>query len=131
MLSYASLSDALADERERAVREKSRTTVERQRRGELQLRPAVDADMPSVLRLARLDSSRPPAGAILVAEDAGEIVAATSLEDGATIADPFRSTADVVALLKLRAERMQPDGPPRPRGPRLFLRRLRPGASTA
>jgi len=103
MLSYASLSDALADERERAVREKSRTAVERQRRGDLYLRPAVDADMASLVRLARIDSSRPPAGAILVAEDAGEIVAATSLDDGATIADPFRATAQVVALLKLRA----------------------------
>ena len=131
MLSYASLSDALADERERAVREKSRTAAERQRRGELRLRPAVDADMASLVRLARLDSSRPPAGAIFVAEDAGEIVAATSLDDGATIADPFRATAEVVALLKLRVEQMQPDAPRGPRGSRRFLRRLRPGASTA
>jgi hypothetical protein len=40
---------------------------------------------------------------VLVAEADGTLVAARSLATGATIADPFRPTADVTALLALRA----------------------------
>ena len=104
MLTYSSLSGALAAERERALREKARTAWKRRRRGELELREATDDDAAQLFRLARLDSrGRPPSGRLIVAEDDGQLVAALSLDDGDTIADPFRPTAAVVALLRLRA----------------------------
>ena len=101
MLSYSSLSGALAAERERALREKSRDAWHRRQRGELKLRDATDDDAADLLRLARLDSqARPPAGKIIVAIDRGVLVAATSVESGATIADPFRATAPIVTMLR-------------------------------
>lgn len=122
MLTYSSLSGALAAERERALREKARTAWKRRQRGELQLREATDDDDAQLFRLARLDSrGRPPAGRLIVAENGGEIVAALSLDDGDAIADPFRPTAAVVALLRLRANQTR-----RPR--RLGRRRLALGS---
>jgi hypothetical protein len=109
MLSYSSLSGALAQERERAIREKSRDAWRRRQRGELQLRDATDADAADLLRLARLDSQgRPPAGRVIVAVDRDVLVAAMSVDDGAVIADPFRATAPIVAMLRLRAEQTRP-----------------------
>ena len=128
MLSYSSLSRALADERERTLRENARAAWQRRQRGELQIRAATDADMLALVRLARLDSSRPPAGTIIVAEDGGAITAALAAEDGATIADPFRATAPVVAMLRLRAEQLKPRSQRRTLP---SLRRVRAKASTA
>ncbi len=125
MLTYSSLNGALAAERERALREKARTAWKRRQRGELLIREATDADAPGLLRLARLDSSRPPAGRIIVAEDRGTMVAAMSIDDGATIADPFRATAPVVAMLRLRAEQVRGETPRSQRRTLLSLRRLR------
>ena len=98
----------LAEERERDVRENARAAWHRRQRGELQIRAATDADMPALVRLARLDSSRPPVGTIILAEEDGRIVAALAADDAATIADPFRATAPVVAMLRLRAEQLKP-----------------------
>jgi hypothetical protein len=67
------------------------------------LRAARGSDGPALERLAALDSSVVPAGDLLVAEAEGELVAALSRRDGERIADPFRRTAGVVALLELRA----------------------------
>jgi hypothetical protein len=67
------------------------------------IRAARGSDGASLRRLAALDSSVVPAGELLVAEADGALVAARALTTGATIADPFRPTADVVALLELRA----------------------------
>ena len=127
MLSYSSLSGALAAERERAIREKSRDAWRRRQRGELKLRNAGDADAADLLRLARLDSqARPPAGKLIVAEDRGVIVAAMSVESGDAIADPFRATAAVVAMLRLRTEQIRREATPRSqRTTLLSLRRLR------
>ena len=58
----------------------------------------------AVRRLAYLDSRRPLRGEVLVAFVDGEPLAAISLADGAVAADPFRRTADVVELLRLRAQ---------------------------
>ena len=81
MLSYSSLSGALAAERERAIREKARDAWRRRQRGELKLRDATDDDAADLLRLARLDSQgRPPAGRMIVAVDRGVVVAAMSVE---------------------------------------------------
>ena len=131
MLTYSSLTGALAAERERALREKARTAWKRRQRGELQIRAATDADAPALLRLARLDSSRPPAGRIVVAEDRGALVAAMSIDDGATIADPFKATAPVVAMLRLRAEQVRDRTARAQRRTLPSLRRLRPGGAAA
>jgi hypothetical protein len=65
-------------------------------------RAAID-DTARIRELARLDDKRMPAGPFLVADVAGEIVAAVSLSNGTVVADPFRLTADAVAMLRLRA----------------------------
>jgi hypothetical protein len=108
MLTYSSLSGALASERERALREKARSAWKRRQRGELKLRDATDADSAALLRLARLDSrGRPPAGRLILAEDRGELVAAIAVESGAAIADPFKPTAAIVAMLEVRARQLR------------------------
>jgi hypothetical protein len=70
----------------------------------LTIRMATPTDAAALTRLAQLDSA-PPVGtaAVLVAELDGELVAALPREDGGTIANPFRRTAGIVALLEARA----------------------------
>ena len=67
------------------------------------IRAARGSDGADLERLAELDSSRVPAGTLLVAEADGRLVAAIASSTGETIADPFLPTADVIALLQLRA----------------------------
>jgi hypothetical protein len=68
------------------------------------IRPAADADAAALSSLARLDSSRPLRGAILVAEADGVLVAALSLEDRRVVADPFRPSGIAAMLLRMRAD---------------------------
>ena len=63
--------------------------------------------------LLRVDSQRPLAGEVLLAEQDGVVVAALAGER--VIADPFRPTADVVALLRLHAGRSRHAQGARPR----------------
>lgn len=70
------------------------------------IRAARGSDGEALGRLAELDSAHVPAGELLVAESDGAVVAALSPDSGDAIADPFWPTADVVALLELRAERL-------------------------
>src|SRR5215218_946137 len=65
------------------------------------IRAARGSDGGRLAQLARLDSQRPLAGEILVAEQGGELVAALGADHA--IADPFRPTADLVALLRVRS----------------------------
>jgi hypothetical protein len=70
-------------------------------------------------RLAALDSKRLPAGPLLVAEVSGELWAAVSVtSQPRAIADPFRHTAELVAMLQERAHRLtrsrQPAQAPQP-----------------
>ena len=67
------------------------------------IRRATTADEFYIRRLAVLDSSSPPTGDVLLAEMDDELWAALSVETGAAIADPFRPSADLVELLRLRA----------------------------
>ena len=67
------------------------------------IRAARGSDGAALERLAALDSAELPAGALLVAEADGRLVAAISSASGEAIADPFLPTADVIALLELRA----------------------------
>ena len=54
-------------------------------------------------RLAALAGRRALAGDVLLAEVAGEPWAALSLDETRVVADPFRPTAELVALLRARA----------------------------
>jgi hypothetical protein len=69
----------------------------------LTIRPAGGDDAARVRRLAVLDAGREPAGRVLVAEEAGLVVAALSVEDGHVVSDPFEPTGAAVALLRARA----------------------------
>jgi hypothetical protein len=56
-------------------------------------------------RLAALDSAAGvPPSPLLLAEVDGELRAALSLRDGSVIADPFFATANLLVLLRMRAE---------------------------
>jgi hypothetical protein len=67
------------------------------------LRFAAPEDHRELKRLADLDSASLPADPLLVGERAGQPIAALSLADGAVVANPFVASADVVAMLRLRA----------------------------
>ena len=86
----------------------------------LSLRHATAADAGAVAYLSELDEAERLTGSVLLALDGDRPVAAMSLEDGRTVADPFRRTANVVDLLRVRA-RQERSGASR----RLGLGRLR------
>ena len=67
------------------------------------IRHARPADADALAVLAKLDSSHPPRGAILVAETGGELWAAVSLDDGHVIANPFRPSGELAFRLIGRA----------------------------
>lgn len=77
------------------------------------VRRFAERDIDAIRRLAALDSKPEPSGGVLVAERAGEIVAALPLDGGGALADPFKRTADAVALLKRRAPEFRPQASPR------------------
>jgi hypothetical protein len=74
------------------------------------IRAARGSDGPVLARLATLDSKRPLTGDVLIAERDGELVAALSLSSGVHVADPFRPTAELVALLRMHAAALEPYG---------------------
>ena len=81
------------------------------------IRFAYPDDATALRHLAILDSKQVPGGPLLLAEVAGELWAAVStIDDGPPIADPFRYTAELVALLRERALRLTAR-PYRPRAP--------------
>jgi hypothetical protein len=92
----------------------------------LTVRLAVAADWPALRRIAELDSAAPPPAPLLIGERDGRLLAALSLGDGAVVADPFVPTADVVALLELRARQLGREGRRRP-GRAIAWRLLRAG----
>jgi hypothetical protein len=78
------------------------------------IRWAIPADLAELERLAALDSKRVPAGPLLVAAVDGELWAAFSVLDAAAIADPFRPSGDLVALLAKRAGQVRETQGPMP-----------------
>ena len=78
---------------------------------DISIRLAAAADMPALRRIAERDSRLLPQGDLLVAEAHGEVQAALSLQTGEAVADPFRPTAALVDLLKLRAQQSARSGP--------------------
>jgi hypothetical protein len=69
----------------------------------LTVRRAGAEDAAQLLRLAALDSADVPTGDVLLAESSGQLLAALSLDDGHSVADPFEPTAEMTELLRLRA----------------------------
>lgn len=67
------------------------------------IRQATPGDERTLRHLAELDSRRPLAGPALIGEIDGAAAAALSLTDGRLVADPFRPTADLSQVLRLRA----------------------------
>ncbi len=80
--------------------------------GDLAIRVAVPGDGPALKRLAQLDGRQPPTvSRLLVAEVDGEVLAALPLDGGEAVADPFRQTSTLVAMLRLRAGQRSADLP--------------------
>jgi hypothetical protein len=109
------LSKELASEHIRDLRE-SATRASRDRgdkqpgrdlTSRITVRRFAERDIDAVRLLAALDSKRMPTGGVLVAEEEGVVLAALPLDGGEALADPFKPTAHVVALLKLRAAQIQ------------------------
>lgn len=73
----------------------------------LTVRLAEATDRAALVRLAGRDSARVPPGAILLAAIDGEVRAAISVDDATVVADPFRPTAELVELLRLRSAQMR------------------------
>jgi hypothetical protein len=92
------------------------------------IRFAAPTEASAVRRLAALDDAPVPGGRVLIAVVGGEPLAAMSLDDGRVVADPFRRTADVVALVRLRASLLagRASSAGRDRGTGSMLGRLRP-----
>jgi hypothetical protein len=76
----------------------------------LTVRLAEPADDSALRRLAALDSSRLPAGPLLVGEMGGGIQAAVPVLGGRPIANPFVRTAELIPLLELRAQQLREQG---------------------
>ena len=77
------------------------------------IRHAAASDLASLERLAALDSARIPSGELFVAEVDGRLLAATSIDTGAVIADPFEHTASIVELLRVQSRGARPAAPQR------------------
>ncbi len=73
----------------------------------LTIRVAGPADADALRDLSAKDSTRPPTGEVLLAEVGGQIWAALSLDDGHTVADPFRLTGELTWLLVEHARRLE------------------------
>ena len=95
-------------------------------RATIALRRAHADERAAVDRLAKLDGARRLTGDdVLLAVVDGEPVAALSLDDGRVVADPFRPTAEVVDLLRVRARRLAAPARSRSRRRRLRAPRIR------
>lgn len=97
------------------------------------IRPATAEDAATIARLAALDSATVPSGALLLGTVDGRPLAAVSVDTGAAVADPFSPTAELVALLRQRADHL--GASPAPGNSLRTLRRilplLHPGAPAA
>ncbi len=78
----------------------------------LSIRPAFPEDASDVARLAALDSAGVPTGPLLLGVVDGASRVAVSVDTGAAIADPFFPTADLVVLLRQRADHLREPGVP-------------------
>lgn len=72
------------------------------------IRELAGGDAESLRVLAERDTARSPSGNVVGAERDGRLMAAISLTSGDVVADPFYPTADLVALLRVRAGQVLP-----------------------
>lgn len=93
---------------EDSLRARPQTSRRRVDAAPVTIRHAAAGDMKSLERLAALDSRRVPSGELFVAEVGGRLLAATSIDTGAVIADPFEHTAALVELLQIQASAVRP-----------------------
>ena len=70
---------------------------------EIRIRAADEQDLSGIGRVVGRDSTPLPDGPFLVAEVGDDVRAAISLADGTVVADPFHRTAELVAMLRIRA----------------------------
>jgi hypothetical protein len=75
-------------------------------RGRIVIRRAEAHDAGALHRLVQLAERTAPSEPVLLAESDGQLVAAVSTATGETVSDPFVATADVIALLELRARQL-------------------------
>jgi hypothetical protein len=73
------------------------------------IRRSAPGDGSAIARLGHLENRRPARGPYVLAERGGEVIAAVPLRGGASLADPFMRTADVVSMLELRARQLVTD----------------------
>jgi hypothetical protein len=85
--------------------------------GDVTLRSARAEDAEALAALAALDSSHAPGGAVIVAEVAGELWAALSLDDGHAVANPFRPSGELTFRLAERARELNRAARRAPRRP--------------
>ena len=71
------------------------------------IREGEPADDAALRRLAERDSATVPSGPLVVALAGGELRAAVAIDDGATIADPFHRTDELVELARTRATQLR------------------------
>jgi hypothetical protein len=76
----------------------------------LTVRLAAQDDEPALRRLADVDSASRLTGRVLVAELEDELRAAISLDTGTVIANPFKPSADIVHVLRLRRYQLMRQG---------------------
>ena len=69
--------------------------------GGLTVRRLGEADLPSLLRLAELDSAIVPPTPLVGVEENGSLLAAASIQTGEMIADPFKHTAELREMLRV------------------------------
>ena len=89
---------------------KSKSSISSSRSGgydSVAVRLAGPEDETAIRRVAALDSRHAAGGPHLVAEADGDVIAALAIGSGHAVADPFRWTADVVELMKMRAAQMR------------------------
>jgi hypothetical protein len=89
-----------------SLRSKRSTSGPASRYDSVAVRLARPEDEPAIRRLASLDGKSVPKGRLLVAEADSEVIAALPVAGGSAVADPFRWTSDVVALMEMRAEQL-------------------------
>jgi len=95
------------------------------------IRYSVASDLSELARLAALDSASPPRGPALIAEADSRMLAALPLGSGRPIADPFAPTAEILELLRLRAEQLEADERSGLRDRLRSLLRIRPSHARA
>jgi hypothetical protein len=78
--------------------------------GSVTIRRLSEEDSDRIKLLAQLDGSHQPLGPWLGAEVEGRVLAAISLTTGETMSDPFSRTAELRAMLELRAAQLRRRG---------------------